>query len=269
MLVYMARGGDIMNIIVALEEKLYSDKYDAKYYYNLLLILYKYFECDNCEWHFRINSMRRDDIIRINNFTGGYKYKLSIVVNDRIEEVILYNPKCIDTSLFDYISLFLKNVRLIDERIKFLMTDKLVGVLNSDSLADLINSNNSYSNIGVCFIDCNGLKSINDMYGHGEGDKFLVTVSNCIKRYIRKDEIYRKGGDEFVVICDNISMDLFYNKMELIRNEIIKNNYSASFGYVYSVSCNDLSKMIAEADKLMYLEKEEYYRKNNVRRRIK
>ena len=44
MLVYMARGGDIMNIIVALEEKLYSDKYDAKYYYNLLLILYKYSE---------------------------------------------------------------------------------------------------------------------------------------------------------------------------------------------------------------------------------
>lgn len=256
-----------MGIIIALEEMLYSDKYNINYYRNLLMVLQRYLKCNNCKWIFKSNSKRSTDIVSINDVDGGSKYSISIDVNGHMEEIILYDPKVVDDRLFEYIKVFLRNVRLIDERIKVLKTDKLVGVLNADSLMELINSSDVHSNVGVCFIDCNGLKYINDMFGHDAGDKFLITIGQCIKKYVRKFEVYRKGGDEFVVICENIPQELFYSKMNSIKNDILANGYSASFGYVYREKSDNLSAMIDEADKLMYKEKCKYYGDNKARRR--
>lgn len=256
-----------MDIIIALEEMLYSDKYDINYYRNLLMVLQRYLKCNNCKWIFKSNSKRSTDIVSINDMDRGSKYNISLDVNGHMEEIILYEPKIIDEQLFVYIKVFLRNVRLIDERIKVLKTDKLVGVLNADSLMELINSSDVHSNVGVCFIDCNGLKFVNDMFGHENGDKFLITVCKCIKKYVRENEVYRKGGDEFVVVCENISQELFYNKMKAIEWEISSNGYSVSLGYVYREKSNDLSAMIDEADNLMYKEKNKYYKQNNIGRR--
>lgn len=255
-----------MDIILALEKLLYSDKYDINYYRNILLVLQRYLHCDNCKWVFK-NGNRSTDMISINDIDNEFKHSIFINANDSVEEIILYNPRIVDELLFEYIKVFLRNIRLVDERVRFLKTDRLVGVLNSHSLSDLVSSNGVYNNIGVCFIDCNGLKYINDTFGHEEGDRFLITVGSCIKKYVRENEVYRKGGDEFVIICENIPQELFYSKMECIRNEIINGGYSASFGYVYSNRCDKISSMIEEADKLMYVEKSKYYNANNVKRR--
>lgn len=255
-----------MDIILALEGMLYSDKYDINYYRNILLVLQRYLHCDNCKWIFKSGN-RSTDIVSINDIDNGIKCSFFINVNDYDEEIILYNPSAIDDKLFEYIKLCLRNIRLIDEKLKLLKVDKLVGVLNAYSLSDLVNSNGIYNNIGVCFIDCNGLKFINDTFGHEEGDKFLITVGKRIKKYVRENEVYRKGGDEFVIICEEIPQELFYTKMELIRSEIISNGYFASFGYVYCNRCDKISSMIDEADKLMYIEKSKYYHDNNVKRR--
>ena len=255
-----------MDTILALEKLLYSDKYDINYYRNILLTLQKYLHCDNCKWVFK-NGNRSADMVSINDIDDGVKHNISININGNDEEIVLYNPKVVDDNLFKYLSVFLRNIRLVDEKIKSLKTDKVVGVLNSHSLIDLIGSNSVYNNIGVCFIDCNGLKYINDTFGHDEGDKFLITVGKCIKMYVRENEAYRKGGDEFVIVCEDIPQELFYSKMEFIRNEIMLHGYSASFGYVYSSKCDNLASMIEEADRLMYVEKSKYYNANNVKRR--
>lgn len=53
----------------------------------------------------------------------------------------------------------------------------------------------------ICFADIDGFKSINDHLGHCEGDFVLKKVSEIIKSNIRsKDELFRYGGDEFVII---------------------------------------------------------------------
>ena len=256
-----------MDIIIALEEMLYSDKYDINYYRNLLMVLQRYLKCNNCKWIFKSNSKRSTDIVSINEIDSGSKYNISLDVNGHMEEIILYEPKIIDEQLFEYIKVFLRNVRLIDERIKVLKTDKLVGVLNADSLMELINTKGIHNNVGVCFIDCNGIKFVNDTFGHEAGDKFLITVCKCIKKYVRENEVYRKGGDEFVVVCEDIPQELFYNKMKVIEWEISSNGYSASLGYVYREKSDNLSAMIDEADKLMYKEKCKYYGDNKARRR--
>lgn len=60
----------------------------------------------------------------------------------------------------------------------------------------------------VCFIDLDNFKNINDSYGHSVGDKVLIEVANRMQSIIRKgDTLARVGGDEFVLVMDNIDLE--------------------------------------------------------------
>ncbi len=71
----------------------------------------------------------------------------------------------------------------------------------------------------VCFIDLDNFKNINDSYGHSVGDKVLMEVANRMQGIIRKgDTLARVGGDEFVLVMDNI--DLEGNRREVLQKFI-------------------------------------------------
>jgi diguanylate cyclase (GGDEF)-like protein len=107
------------------------------------------------------------------------------------------------------------------------------------------------------------------MYGHKAGDALLKTVSMCISSYIKKDDIYRRGGDEFVAICSNISEEDFLEKIELIKNKLFQTEYSASFGYTYSAKTNNIKTLIEIADENMYIDKENYKLNNPSKYKVK
>ena len=74
-------------------------------------------------------------------------------------------------------------------------------------------------------IDMNGLKLINDTYGHTKGDEALVSISECfLKAAKAKQSIYRIGGDEFIIICRKTSerMLMKHNIVALLDIVIIK-----------------------------------------------
>jgi diguanylate cyclase (GGDEF)-like protein len=53
----------------------------------------------------------------------------------------------------------------------------------------------------VCFIALDGLKKVNDTYGHEAGDEMIITFAEILKKTIRSSEIsFRYGGDEFVIV---------------------------------------------------------------------
>ena len=70
-------------------------------------------------------------------------------------------------------------------------------------------------------MDCDGLKNINDTYGHKAGDDFLVLVANVIRESIRAGDIAcRYGGDEFVVVLNNVSQGIASERAENLRNRL-------------------------------------------------
>ncbi|MFZ4516157.1 MAG: GGDEF domain-containing protein [Acidimicrobiia bacterium] len=65
-------------------------------------------------------------------------------------------------------------------------------------------------NVGFLYIDVNGLKFVNDTYGHDGGNALICSVSHKVRGVLREhDDIYRVGGDEFVAIIRSVEADSF------------------------------------------------------------
>jgi len=74
----------------------------------------------------------------------------------------------------------------------------------------------------LAFIDIDYFKDINDTYGHIVGDLVLKKIADRIKSKIRsQDELFRFGGDEFVIIFPKATDNQVYNILERIRKEIL------------------------------------------------
>ena len=122
---------------------------------------------------------------------------------------------------------------------------------------------------GVVHIDVNGLKSLNDNLGHEEGDKAIVTLANLIKDNINKQMYaYRIGGDEFIILCINEDEEIISKTISTIKDALTKTPYSASFGHGMRVGKDDtVEQMLKLAEQEMYIDKELYYKTNNIDRR--
>uniref|UniRef100_UPI0024E1DD1D putative bifunctional diguanylate cyclase/phosphodiesterase n=1 Tax=Methylophaga aminisulfidivorans TaxID=230105 RepID=UPI0024E1DD1D len=116
-----------------------------------------------------------------------------------------------------------------------LLTDRVTHAIHSSS------RNKSYC--AIFFIDLDNFKNINDLHGHSAGDMLLKSVSTRLKTLLREeDTIARFGGDEFVILVENIGETLGKSKKiaELISNKIINGISDIySIGNVqYRTSCS-------------------------------
>ena len=90
------------------------------------------------------------------------------------------------------------------------LRDELTGLLIRSSLLESLDLalkglQGSNAILAVCFIDLDGFKEINDQHGHALGDQALSLVSTRLQNSIRSDDLLcRWGGDEFVVVLQNI-----------------------------------------------------------------
>ncbi|HOO27936.1 MAG TPA: diguanylate cyclase, partial [Lachnospiraceae bacterium] len=120
----------------------------------------------------------------------------------------------------------------------------------------------------LLFLDMDGLKYVNDTYGHDEGDRFIKVIAGILKRCKRHGEIVmRYGGDEFVVLASGISE----KKAEEYRDRILygMEDYNSCHQLPYQIAASigiyistpekrsDLEEAIEEADRRMYEVKRE------------
>lgn len=138
--------------------------------------------------------------------------------------------------------------------------DGLTGLYNRVRLVEY--QKNTYPNLNSCaviFFDIDNLKITNDTLGHKAGDLLIKVASKSIKSILNENShAYRYGGDEFIVIVDNATMDDVNNMIEKWKNNLIlyneeaKINCNMSVGYAYSDSKKPLDSLIILADQEMY-----------------
>lgn len=124
-------------------------------------------------------------------------------------------------------------------------------------------ANGEITEFGVVVFDVNGLKMINDTFGHEAGDEHIKSACKIICRKFEHSPVFRVGGDEFVALLKG---DDYANREELIRSfrEIIDENLKngsvvvASGLAIYDASIDDnYNDVFKRADKFMYERKQE------------
>ena len=182
------------------------------------------------------------------------------------------NPKRMfrQTTLLESLSYF-----FVAENLKHKVENQLEYTSYHDALTG-VNNRNKYiktiedtycstpASLGVIFIDLNGLKEINDLYGHLSGDTAIKCVCDTIKKYFKHEDIFRIGGDEFTVISKNISKTDFDRNVTSLQRDINdKSSYNVAIGSVWADKNINMSLMVEEADKLMYADKQQFYINKN------
>jgi diguanylate cyclase (GGDEF)-like protein/putative nucleotidyltransferase with HDIG domain len=152
-------------------------------------------------------------------------------------------------------------------------TDYLTGLPNARSLflqldRELARCKRDKSSLTVMVSDMDGFKQINDRFGHLEGNRVLRLFAQALKDSCREyDYVARMGGDEFVVVAPGLPSDAAGKRAaqlqalakqagaEVCGEEIL----SLSVGRaVYPADGEDAEKLLAEADRRMYLEKQKH-----------
>lgn len=146
-----------------------------------------------------------------------------------------------------------------------------------DPLTSLFNRSSYYQDVekmeksatAIIQFDMNGLKYLNDNFGHEEGDVALQTIAEIIANRCNKDMYpYRLGGDEFIVIVNSLKEEEVIKKIERIKEDLSKTNYSCSIGYAYRTNKEDsLERLSKVAEQAMYFDKNEFYRNSKFDRR--
>ncbi|WP_431662652.1 GGDEF domain-containing protein, partial [Pantanalinema rosaneae] len=142
--------------------------------------------------------------------------------------------------------------------------DPLTSLLNRaglDELSQLLGDRTDGR--AVMYLDLDGFKSVNDLYGHAAGDEVLVTVAQRILQQVRPhDLVARVGGDEFVILATHVADEsgmvaLTHRLVDEVSREVIVSSgalveVEASAGVAAWLTGGALSDAIADADALMY-----------------
>lgn len=186
------------------------------------------------------------------------------------------NPRCHcrDFELLTSIQTFIVNridTRAQQEKLKYLSyRDLLTNLYNRNRYMRLLDKyrGKHLENIGVVYIDLNGLKQVNDEQGHEAGDSFIRRAAQQIVA-IFPDCTYRVGGDEFVVVYPNVLEQQFAFLIDQLKLNTRQHHVSISFGAVWKESCVNLDALLKEADEQMYQSKKKFYENEEHDRRGK
>ncbi|MFT7004949.1 MAG: diguanylate cyclase (GGDEF)-like protein [Sulfurimonas sp.] len=239
------------------------------------------------KYHLSLDNLRKNkqsvsvemfDMFDENMITGiiydsRYKLWISVKVNsskvwDEFNKILL-----IDISLFmiSYLVVFLlfRTIATSEEKKK----KELVSQALIDTLTKLPNRTYMYKNIkrwksihkenfNVLYLDLDNFKNINDKFGHTVGDKILVEVAHRLVEYFDEgDMLIRQGGDEFIVLLENLGEDESESKIEklieLISEVYFIDNREFRIGVSVGISqsprdATRIEALLSFADTAMY-----------------
>lgn len=161
-------------------------------------------------------------------------------------------------------------VQQIEELRKLSMLDSLTGIANrrfgEKIIQDRIEELKRFGwQTGIIFADIDNFKNVNDSFSHSTGDRMIKMIANTLRESIRSfDHAARWGGEEFVIILSNVSVEQLNEKAELLRRltaesfffeNNVKLSSTISCGATMIRSDDTVETVVERADHLMYQSK--------------
>lgn len=171
---------------------------------------------------------------------------------------------CEDATLLASIQFFVTNSLERKKQQQYLeklsYRDMLTGLYNRNKYIEVLEMTRKTQpqQVGAMYIDLNGLKRVNDQFGHRAGDELIVRAAMAAAEVFAED-VYRVGGDEFVVLRFGITQEEFAVRTDQLREKMRENQVNASIGTVWRETAGDLEELLRCADESMYGEKKQYY----------
>jgi diguanylate cyclase (GGDEF)-like protein len=139
--------------------------------------------------------------------------------------------------------------------------DQLTGLCNRYAMDEYVAKIKPEMSVGILNCDIMGLKTVNDSLGHHAGDEMLIRTAGCLREVFSKENVYRIGGDEFIVICAGISREQMEQDIEKLKEVMDRREVSMAMGFVWSSDGvkENIDHLFVQADELMYVRKRDYY----------
>lgn len=183
---------------------------------------------------------------------------------DNYDSEKIKNSSYLLLSMSIFLSYAIRHRNHVDMLHRLSYHDLLTNALNRNAFMDMLSQfrPGQYASAGIIYIDINGMKEINDFYGHHQGDKILITTVAKVFNLFKPDELFRIGGDEFVIITYDLTETDFYEKFNLLRNIFCEKTdlpFSIATGSCWVKSPSDLNSLLQQADSAMYTDKKKFY----------
>ena len=215
----------------------------------------------NPVWHDSITSAGGKTIVLFPlEFKGellGFIWAINFSAEaaDTIKETLELTTFILASELYSY--------RLMDKLHILSSTDMLTGVMNRNEMnnfVDALAESSSGKSVGVLFADLNGLKAVNDGKGHESGDELLRKAADALRDVFAVHEIFRAGGDEFVVVLTDVTEAEINEKAEkLTKNSERYDDLVFAIGAAYADDVRNIRTALRMADERMYADKKRYY----------
>ncbi len=205
---------------------------------------------------------------------GDLDYRATVNRNDEIGDVTSQLNEMVDRLNFTMNEL--RSTQQQADALNILATvDSLTGVRNKTAydeyaaalMQTLEQGVDGADKIGLAMVDLNNLKLINDSYGHDKGDIAIKNLSSLICETFPHSPVFRVGGDEFVVILQNLDLENASERIDQFQaasDELVGkigddpwDRVSAAIGYaIYDPDLDDsIASVLTRADQEMYLNK--------------
>lgn len=141
--------------------------------------------------------------------------------------------------------------------------DQLTGALNRYALEEYERERKGLLGepTGIIYCDINGLKRMNDQMGHGYGDRLIQQSHGVLTKIDGKKEIYRIGGDEFLVICTEVTGAEFRQRVKGLKAAIAAEGCMLTVGSAWGPAGEELAAIQERAEAQMYQEKRAFYQR--------
>lgn len=149
--------------------------------------------------------------------------------------------------------------------------DSLTGLLNRNAFDDDVEFIQATHDkpLTVMYIDLIGLHEINNHLGHARGDVVLCELADAARACFGDDNIYRIGGDEFVIISFAHSMAQSARQMGYMRQELLDHGCELSVGMAESDDGGDIPDLVNQAENEMRKDKKRYYASGSGKRQLR